>query len=88
VSAIVSVYDFDHPEVEDILRRKVEEFMESYPGQWMIRLSGSQQNGFWELKVERPDGTREWITTMYGEDGSQPIDKLLIELRKIVERNL
>jgi hypothetical protein len=84
--ATVSVNYFDHPEFEDILRRQLEEFMSRYEGRWTIRLSGSQQNAIWELKVEAPNGTRESVTTLYGEDGAQPIDKLLVELRKLVKR--
>ena len=86
--ATVSVNYFDDPECQDILRRQLEEFMDSYEGQWTIRLSGSQQNGIWEPKVETPDGTREWVTTLYREDGNNLIDNILIELRKIMEKNL
>jgi len=50
----------------------------------MIRVSGSQ--AIWELKVETPDGTRESVTTLYGEDGIQPSNKLLLELGRLAKR--
>jgi hypothetical protein len=83
--AMVSV-NLGDPEFEQVVRSRVQQFMESYEGHWMIRVLGSQQSPIWHLKVEAPDGTKEWVTTLYGEKISHSIDKILIELQKIVEK--
>jgi hypothetical protein len=85
MTAMVSANYLGDPEFEQVVRCRVQEFMESYEGHWIIRLTGSQQNTVWELKVETPDGTKEWVTTLFGKKGSHSIDKILIELRNIVE---
>ena len=41
----------------------------------------------WKLKVEAPDGKSEWVTSLFDGEGSHSIDKILIELQKIVEKS-
>ena len=84
--AMVSV-NLGDPEFEKVLRDRLQQFMESYEGHWIIRVLGSQQSPIWHLKVEAPDATKEWVTTLHGEEGRHSIDKILIELQKIVEKN-
>jgi hypothetical protein len=85
MSAVVSVIYLGDRQFEQVLRNRIQEFME-YEGQWIIRVRGSQQSPIWHLDVEA-GGTNEWVTTLYGEDKNDSIDCILIELQNIVEKN-
>ena len=84
--AMVSVIYLGDPQFEQVLRNRLQEFMESYKGQWIIRLRGSQQSPIWHLDVEASGGANEWVTTLYGEGKNDSIDCILIELQNIVEK--
>jgi hypothetical protein len=51
VSAVVSVIYLGDPQFEQVLRNRLQEFMESYEGQWIIRVRGSQQKERAELRT-------------------------------------
>jgi hypothetical protein len=56
--ATVAVDYLGDPEIAKTVRRRLEEFMQRYQGQWNIRLLGSQRNTIWEMTVENPEGKK------------------------------
>jgi hypothetical protein len=83
--ATVAVNLLGNPETANDLRTRLQKFMDQYPGEWNVGILRSQTSTIWEITVRAPDGRREWVHKLYGEDSGHNLEMILTEVGRIAE---
>jgi hypothetical protein len=72
-----------NPEVERMLRVRLESVCNQYPNGWQVSILGAPDNDVWELKVMDSDARTVRLHKLHGRDGEHDPEKILVVLEKI-----
>lgn len=81
--ATIATSNIGDSEKEKNLRARIEEFFDQFPEDWRVSILGAQHNTVWELTVTAPNGRKEWVHRLHGEDGGHNMETIMIDLKKI-----
>lgn len=72
-----------NPEVERMLRVRLEPICNQCPDGWQVSILGAQSNDVWELEVMDSDGRAVRVHKLDGRDGAHDVEKIMIALENI-----
>lgn len=81
--ATVSISHIGNPEVSGTVGAAIEDFFKRYSGNWGVTVIGAQDNDVWELRVEAPDGQKNWKHNLHGHDRAHNADAIIDALKGI-----
>ena len=87
MAAIVTARYLGNPDTEKQLTECIRELMAEYLGEWRVEVLGAARNTIWEMTVVAPNGIKQWVRRLYGEDGGHGVENILADLQNIVEQS-